>query len=30
MASDGLWDEMKKDKIASIATENKADKTKVV
>ena len=30
MASDGLWDEMKKDKIAQIATENKTDKTKVV
>ena len=29
MASDGLWDEMKKDKIAQIATENKTDMTKV-
>lgn len=30
MASDGLWDEMKKDKIAAIATENIKDKAKIV
>ncbi len=30
MASDGLWDEMKKDRIAEIVQENKSDKTKIV
>lgn len=30
MASDGLWDEMKKDKIAQIVSENSKDKSKIV
>lgn len=30
MASDGLWDEMKKNTIAEVTEQNKSDKSKVV